>query len=563
MSILQFKTANCKNCYKCVRYCPVKSIKVENHQAKIIEQDCILCGNCTTVCPQNAKEDISDIPKIKAVMTEKKLVAAVAPSFSAYFGGCGLADMSNALKTLGFFAVRETAEGAYIVKSRYEKDELSAGDEPVISSCCATVDLLIEKYYPLALKYLSPIQTPMQVHSQLLRREYPEAAIVFISPCISKKSECSDGIGADYCITFDELEDWFAEAGVNIEQSQTAEKAMFTRQFPMSGGVLGSMKKTAGRSYLFVDGIEKCRSALDEIISGGLRGCFVEMNACEGGCIGGPSFRRKKMSGLTSRLVTEKAAGDDYSSDFNIDYPYPIDRELADMSAHRRIPGEKQIQGILKKMGKLTPADELNCGMCGYSSCREKALAVYEGKAEISMCMPLMKERAETLSDSILSITPNAIIAVDMDLNISQINAAACRMFSVTPQQAAGMPVSEILDEFDFVEMIAGEKTAMTKHSYLAQYNIYIEQEFRFDKATGIVICIMKNITQSRQRHNNVMKAKVQAANMADEIVEKQLHVVHEIAALLGETAAETKAAVHNLKETIMMDSEDGGGDER
>ena len=154
------------------------------------------------------------------------------------------------------------------------------------------------------------------------------------------------------------------------------------------------------------------------------------MNACEGGCIGGPSFRRKKMSGLTSRLFTEKTAGDDYSSDFNIDYPYPIDREIVDMSAHRRTPGEKQIQGILKKMGKLTPADELNCGMCGYSSCREKALAVYEGKAEISMCMPLMKERAETLSDSILSITPNAIIAVDMDLNISQLNEigrASCR----------------------------------------------------------------------------------------------------------------------------------------
>jgi transcriptional regulator of aromatic amino acid metabolism len=195
--------------------------------------------------------------------------------------------------------------------------------------------------------------------------------------------------------------------------------------------------------------------------------------------------------------------------------------------------------------------------MCGYSSCREKAAAVFEGKAEISMCLPFMKERAESVSGTILDITPNAIVAVDGDLHIQYINAAACKMFKTDYGEIKGSPVSAILDEFDFVDMLTSDKKSMTKHTYLPDFSVYVEQEFRYDKASGIVICVMKNITQSRQQRMGLMKAKVQAANMADEIVEKQLRAVHEIAALLGETAAETKAAVHNLKETIMMDSED------
>jgi PAS domain S-box-containing protein len=251
------------------------------------------------------------------------------------------------------------------------------------------------------------------------------------------------------------------------------------------------------------------------------------------------------------------ASGQCYSDDFNIESDIPLMKKFDPEELYKPKPTERQIQGILKKMGKRSKDDELNCGMCGYASCREKAIAVYEGKAEISMCLPFMKERAESLSDSILDMTPNAIIAVDADLKIQQINAAACGLFKITSEEIVGKPVAMILDEFDFVDMITSENQAMTKHAYLSEYSVYLEQEFRFDKAAGIVICVMKNITQSRQRRSNVMKAKVQAANMADEIVEKQLHVVHEIAALLGETAAETKAAVHNLKETIMMDSED------
>lgn len=246
-----------------------------------------------------------------------------------------------------------------------------------------------------------------------------------------------------------------------------------------------------------------------------------------------------------------------YEEDFNLSAALPLTASFSDQGKYYMRPSEKQIAGLLKKMGKNSPADELNCGMCGYASCRDKAVAVYYGKAEISMCLPFMKERAESFSDKIINITPNAIIAVDMDLKIQQVNTSACEIFGLTPQDLLGQPVSRILDEFDFVNMITQSLPRTTKYTFLAEYNVYLEQVFLFDKANSIVICIMKNITKEKQRKSQLMKAKTQAANMADDIVERQQRIAHEIASLLGETVAETKVAISDLKETILMDQDD------
>ena len=221
------------------------------------------------------------------------------------------------------------------------------------------------------------------------------------------------------------------------------------------------------------------------------------------------------------------------------------------------MPTEKQIAAVFKKMGKESPADELNCGMCGYPSCRDKAIAVLMGRAEITMCMPYMKKRAESFSDKILSITPDAILAVDLDLRVQQINQATCQIFSVEPQDILGQPVSRLIDEFDFVDLIASGNTRSEKYTFLAEYNLYLKQSFFYDAASGIIICIMKNITKEKQKQNQLMRHKTQVASLADDIVEKQLRIVHEIASLLGESAAETKLAISELKDAVMMESEE------
>jgi transcriptional regulator with PAS, ATPase and Fis domain len=248
----------------------------------------------------------------------------------------------------------------------------------------------------------------------------------------------------------------------------------------------------------------------------------------------------------------------DHGEDFNLIYGQSLKRDFAlDKKVAQVLPSEAQITAVLRKMGKRTKVDELNCGMCGYASCYDKSVAVIMGKAEIDMCLPFMKERAESFSNQIINITPNAILTVDMDLKVQQINQAACDIFHLSQQDIINQPVSRILDEFDFVHMLTSNTEKFEKNAYLAEYNSYLNQIFLYDKASSMVVCIMKNITADRQNKNLIMKKKMQAAAMADDIADKQLRIVHEIASILGETAAETKIAIHDLKETILMDDEE------
>lgn len=556
MGVLQFESVNCKDCCKCIGVCPVKAIEVKNHRAMIVERDCILCGNCTVACPQHTKHGTDETDDVRELIRSgRKVIASVAPSYAAYFDGCGFEALRTALKAIGFYDARETAEGAYLVKSEYEK-LLSGGiTKPVISSCCTTLNLYIQKHCPDAIKLLAPVITPMQAHAKLIHRTEPGAAIVFIGPCISKKAECEqDESELEYAITFDELDEWLSGAKVTIMPTEENGQRL-SRFFPVSGGILKTMTQQNGISYVAVDGPENCIAAVNDAVAGKLDGCFIEMSFCQGSCIGGPVFRNLNRSAAAGYVnIAHDAAGE---ADFDAEPLDDVAPQFKNCHTYYMPPTEKQIAAVFKKMGKEGPEDELNCGMCGYASCRDKAIAVIMGRAEITMCMPYMKKRAESFSDKILSITPNAILAVDTDLRVQQINNAACEMFGVQPSDIMGQSVSALLDEFDFVDLISSGEASKEKFAYLAEYNLYLKQSLYYDASSGIVICIMKNITREKQRQNMVMRHKTQVASMADDIVDKQLRIVHEIASLLGESAAETKVAISNLKNAVMMENEE------
>ena len=549
---LQLKKSNCKNCYKCIRNCPVKSIKFADGQANIIPDECILCGRCFVNCPQDAKQIRDDVPRVKEMIASgKKVIASVAPSFIAEFPLIDFAAMKSALLKLGFADAQETAIGATIVKTEYEKMIASGKHDVIISSCCHSVNALIQKYYPSVLPYLADVLSPMLAHCRVIKEENPGACAVFIGPCISKKEEAELYGECDVALTYEELEAWMNEAGVvPAGDSTEPDEGKRGRFFPIKGGIIKSMHtENTGFTYLAVDGVQNCIAAIKEIESGALKNCCIEMNACEGACINGPAISHHHKPLLSGEVKVVAFAGDD---EFRVAMPIDTFKNIPYIGTHEKIPGEAAIKEILAKMGKTSPEQELNCGSCGYPTCREKAIAVYQGKADLSMCLPFLKEKAETFSGYVINNTPNAIFVLDENLCVQQINKAGCALFNLkTPSDILGSPIVRLLNPADYLGVMTSGVPIKEKKHYLAEYKKYVAETIVYDHEYHIVFSIMRDITSEEERQSERSELCNKTVAITNEVIEKQMRVVQEIASLLGETTAETKIALTQLKDAL------------
>ena len=551
---LTLKKSNCKNCYKCIRHCPVKAIRFSGNQAHIIGNECILCGQCFVVCPQNAKEIVNEVEKVKVLLQSgDPVVVSIAPSFIANYDGAGIDSMRTALKKLGFYDAEETAIGATIVKSEYERMLKEEDRDVVISSCCHSVNLLIQKYYPAVLEYLADVMSPMQAHCQDIKKRIPNAKTVFVGPCVAKKDEAthSEGI-VDAVLTFEELSEWLKEENIELEIVQDDNEYSRARFFPTTGGVLKTMEEVKDYTYVAIDGVENCIEVLKDIEKGKIHNCFIEMSACVGSCVGGPVIEKYQHdSNIKDYIEVAAYAGD---KDFKVNQPDSIDLKkiFTYIEQKNTPPSEYEIASILRQMGKFKPAHELNCGSCGYNTCREKAVAIIQGKAEISMCLPFLKDKAESFSDTIVNNSPNGLIVLNEQLEVQQINDAARRMMNIrSASDVLGDQVIRILDPTVFMTVMSTGKNVRDERVYLAEYKRYVEQTVVHDKDTHLLISIMRDVTNEEKEREKKEDISRQTIDVADKVVEKQMRIVQEIASLLGETAAETKIALAKLKESI------------
>ncbi len=551
---LTLKKSNCKNCYKCIRHCPVKSIRFSGNQAHIIGNECILCGQCFVVCPQNAKQIVDETEKVKVmIQSGDPVYASIAPSFIANYNGVGIEGIRKALKELGFTDAEETALGATIVKREYERMLSEDSPDILISSCCHSVNLLIQKYFPSLLPYLADIMSPMQAHCTELKKKDPNAKTVFIGPCVSKKDEASyyDGI-VDAVLTFEELTEWLKAEHIQLESGAEANENSRARFFPTTGGILKTMaQRTPGYTYLAIDGTENCIAALRELEQGNIHKCFIEMSSCIGSCVGGPVMEKHhRLPILDYRSVADYAG----NKDFDISQPDSLELKKRFEPIERRYgtPAESEIKEILKKMGKNRPEDELNCGSCGYDTCREKAIAIYHGKAEISMCLPYLKDKAESFSDCIVSNTPNGLIVVNEAFEVQQINPAAQKILNIRyASDILGDQLVRIMDPKPFSEVLESKRSIRNRRTYLAEYNRFVEETIIYDGTYHMLLCIMRDVTEEENERKKREMQRDQTVETADKVVDKQMRIVQEIASLLGETAAETKIALTKLKESI------------
>ena len=373
MKVIDFKDAKCRHCYKCVRNCAVKAISVKDEQARIMVDHCINCGRCLEVCPQNAKTFASDMERVKGYLRQGfKTVISIAPSYAGVLEFDTPGQVVDALQRLGFWEVRETAEGAALVTNEYKKLVRQNKMPNIITTCCPSVNDLIEKYYPDCAKLMAPVVSPMVAHGRYIKKIYgPDVKVVFLGPCIAKKQEAIGDervFGAvDAILTFEELADWFQEEGIDLHACE--DKPMgnpdpqINRLYPVSGGVIQSViteEETDGYHKVFVDGLENCMEMLECLQKGELDHCFIEANVCEGGCAKGPASAHWNTSYVKTKVKIENVVSYKAARELPDMTEEELAKEFGDHSLSDIMPSEEQIQRILRSTGKYSPEDELN-----------------------------------------------------------------------------------------------------------------------------------------------------------------------------------------------------------
>ncbi len=567
MQVMNFSSANCKNCYKCVRICNVKAIEVKNDQAQIIENRCVACGQCLVVCPQNARDVLSDIDNVKiALKKKKKVIAQIAPAFRGFFQYS--AKVITALYKLGFSTVEEVSIGAELVSLEYENIINNSKSTEFLTSCCPSVMMLIEKYYPELIPNVIPVVSPMIAHAMSIRERYEDPYIVFIGPCISKKcealSEENTGV-VDAVLTFDEIVKWLKIEGIDYNSCEDGSMDFTgtTRGdcYPVVGGILRAISptlKAKNLNSIRVHGIENCKNLLEEVKRGNLNKVCVELSACNESCLGGPGGSTSNESVYTRiqriQRQVKKLNNEKYLDISKISIP--LSRTFKNKMMDLHIPKEEEINQILNKMGKYDKEDELNCGACGYNTCYEKAIAVSQGMSQIEMCVPYMRSMAERTTNEIFTHSPNVILFLDKTLTVKEINPIGEKLFSMTKEELRDKHISCVVQDPDF-QWVANTKQSMIKEKvFYSEYNYHAYRSIIYMEKHSSLLVIYTDITEEEKRKLELSQLKHNALDVTQSIIDKQMRVAQEIASLLGETTAETKVALMKLKKVLQEEKE-------
>ncbi|HIS14615.1 MAG TPA: 4Fe-4S binding protein [Candidatus Ornithospirochaeta stercorigallinarum] len=569
---------SCRDCYKCVRVCPTKSIQIKDGHAMIMKDRCIFCGKCVHVCPNNAKKIRDDVSRVKLALTSgKRAICSLAPSYSSEFRFQEDA-LLYALKLLGFSDVSETAIGAHLVTQSIDKHiRRNGGECNWIGTACPSVVELVKKYYPDSLYRLAPVPSPLQCHSAYLRKLYGEdIIIVFIGPCAAKKHEADMYPGyPDYALTFVELKEWLKSEGIDLDTLEVKEKVGFipakagmSSIYPIEGGQITS-SEIWGHDPIHAKAV--ALSGMDQVLSAlGDKHeptAFLELLGCDGGCVNGPgterdysiAFRKKASSDYVQTRLEEKDLfkGDDEFTDYILESGYGIlgGTQPGKENSFQRKHSEDEIKRALVDLGKLTKADELNCGGCGYPTCREMAIAYLDGMAEVEMCVTKMRKEAQSKVDVLLRTIPMGVVIVDSDLKIADCNVQFLDLFGDMEDgfvdqsmlsMVRGLPVERFVP---FADKFKDQFYLSHPGQYRMHYkDKFIRVTFFLVEKQRLLGAMFDDITNPTIKRETVVKK-------AEDVIQKSLETVQQIASLLGENAAETEIMLNSLIDAFSVHS--------
>ena len=579
------ETTSCRDCYKCVRQCPVKAIQIRDGNAFILKERCIYCGKCVHVCPNSAKKVRDDVERVKlAIASGRKAYCSLAPSFSSEFTGHEKA-LVAALYKLGFCGVSETAIGAKLVTDAldiYASEH--DGNVPFIGTACPSVVELVKKYFPNDVPRLAPVPSPLQSHSAYLRKLYgDDILVVFIGPCIAKKVEADSTPGyPDFALTFKELRLWLDGENISLDDIDLSldkgfvpAKAGLSTIYPIEGGQIQTSEKW---SNLGVNPHAIPLSGMEEVLSSLSSGependVFLELLSCDGGCINGPggdrsssiAKRKRIASAYTLSRLGEKDLfeGDKEFSKELLSKGYGILKSSNPTreDQFKKKFSENEIRHALVELGKITKADELNCGGCGYSTCRDFAIAYLSGMAEVEMCVTKMRKEAESKVDVLLRTIPNGIVIVDSELRIADCNTRFLDIFGDMEEgfvdqnvlnMVRGLPIERFVP---FADKFKDQFYLNRPGQYRLHYkDKFLRVTFFLVEKKNLLGAMFEDITNPTVRRETVVKK-------AEDVIQKSLETVQQIASLLGENAADTEIMLNSLIEAFSVhgSGDDGG----
>ncbi len=572
IKLFDLMSDNCKNCYKCIRYCPVKAIRFQSGKAEIDMDKCIACGQCFVVCPKHARNADNDYADVYGRLKSGARIAALIDS--SYLAMYDEPEKFVAgLKKLGFDSVQEIAAAtARITEEQMEYMEEHRNLKYMITASCPSVCLYVCKYYPELVKYLIPVVSPVIALAKLIKNRDKDVYTVYIGPCLSRRYDTVDpeATGLDAAISFSEAVRMMLVSFIDYTKLDPVLPDVVSgserKNYAMPGKTCDRLiVKGASLNYnvVSIDGAEQARELLEAMKDGILDRTLADIAFCHGLCLNGPFMHGKDSNMFLSLQKLKKhvdmrqklMGGEENDEEINWS-GVKFGTSFAPMEIKKKDFTDEEIKEVLVKMGKNSRADELDCGACGYNSCREKAAAVLSGMAQIDMCMPYMKRKAETMTSAIFMAARNSIIIADMDFKVLRINPAMEKVSNIKMEDAVGMDVSEFVPEKYFRQVyesgsdIVGEKINIEKFGFTGLMNImYMKDERNF-------MVTIQNITAEEKKRAELEKLRLSTVDVAQNVIDKQMMVAQEIASLLGETTAETKVALNRLKKVVLKEGE-------
>ncbi|MEI3581405.1 MAG: [Fe-Fe] hydrogenase large subunit C-terminal domain-containing protein [Alphaproteobacteria bacterium] len=552
---------NCVDCYKCVRRCPVKAIKIEDGSAQIVPDLCIACGTCYRVCPAKAKQPRNDLTRAKHLIESgKDVYVSLAPSWIAEFDGLPAEKMIASLRRLGFRGVGETAAGAEEVSAHIARLLGEKESGLLISTACPAVVEYVRKYLPEMTPHLTPLSSPLLAHCRMLKDKLgKDIEVVFVGPCIAKKLEADAHPELlSLSLSFGDIRQWFREAGIFPEEIRTSvyDKFVMTKAeegtaYPIEGGMIETVKPyTAARNaYMMqVSGIQNIKRELAGLKAENFdRPVFIECLACHGGCVAGPCMSNrnpgfdKRLNILKHSDFSDRAGKREPQADISLQYGEKAvkDKEF----------GEAEIKRALAVIGKYGVEDELNCGGCGYDTCRNFARAMLSGKAEPEMCVSNMKQQAQRKANALLRCIPSPIVIADSRLNIIEYNDKFAETFWSEAEHGEiyernDLRGADLRDFIDFTNLFSAsldlEQDIRREHVRFGD-RLFDVVVFNIDKKQ-IVGGIIQDVTKMEMKKERI-------AEKAKDVIRKNLATVQQIACTLGEHMAETEILLRSIAE--------------